>query len=50
MTKVSLDLGLSGESEVTISLFKYFKVVNLVFIFVPFSSKCFIDFSGMEDL
>ena len=50
MTEVSLDLDLSGESEETISLLKYFKVVNLVFTFVPFSSKCFIDFAGMEDL
>ena len=50
VTKASLDLDLRGESEVTISLLKYFKVVNLVFNFVPFSSKCLIDFAGMEDL
>ena len=50
VTKVSLDLDLSGESEVTIPLLKYFKVVNLVFNFAPFSLKCLIDFAGMEDL
>ena len=50
MTEVSLDLDLSGESEVTISLLKYFKVVNLVLFVVLFSSKCFIDFAEMENL
>ena len=49
VTEVSLDFDLIGQSEVTTSL-KYFTVVNLVFIFVPFLSKCFIDFVGMEDV
>ena len=49
VTEVSLDFDLIGQSEVTTSL-KYFTVVNLVFIFVPFLSKCFIDFVGMEDI
>ena len=49
VTEVSLDFDLIGQSKVTTSL-KYFMVVNLVFIFVPFLSKCFIDIVGMEDI
>ena len=50
MGEVSLEVDLTGESKVTISLLNYFKVVNLVFTFVPFSSKCFVDIAGMENL
>ena len=49
VTEASLDFDLIGQSEVTTSV-KYFTVVKLVFIFVPFLSKCFIDFVRMEDI
>ena len=38
-TEVWLDLVLIGELEVTILLLKYFKVINLIFVFVPFQQS-----------
>ena len=39
VTEVWLDPDLIGKLEVTILLLKYFKVINIIFIFVPFQQS-----------
>ena len=39
VTEVWLDPVLIGKLEVTILLLKYFKVINIIFIFVPFQQS-----------